>query len=75
LSGAKVERIVPLYQKTDVLGLQAFLREKFNLWAGNRSCLEDIWKGYKYKIIECIKRYVFKKILSKIRTLNTVIKK
>jgi hypothetical protein len=31
----QVERIVPLYHKTDVLGLQAFLREKFKLWAGN----------------------------------------
>jgi len=29
----KVERIVPVYHKTDVLGLQVFLLEKFNLWA------------------------------------------
>jgi hypothetical protein len=34
MHGAQVERIVPLYNKTDVLGLQAFLREKFELWVG-----------------------------------------
>jgi len=33
----EVERIVPLYHKIDILGLQAFLRDKFNLWAGNGS--------------------------------------
>jgi hypothetical protein len=48
----KVERIVSLYHKTDNLGLQVFLREKFNLWAGNGSCVDkDI-------IFERIKRYV-----------------
>jgi len=62
----KVERIVPVYHKTDVLGLQAFLRENFNLWAGNGSCVEDIWKSYKDIIFEGIKRYVPQKILSKI---------
>jgi hypothetical protein len=40
----KVERTVPLYYKTDVLGLQAFLRGKLNLWAGNGSCVEEIWE-------------------------------
>jgi hypothetical protein len=30
----QVERIVLLYHKTDVLGLQAFLREKFNYGLG-----------------------------------------
>jgi hypothetical protein len=33
----EVERIVPMYHKTDVFGLQAFLREKLYLWAGNCS--------------------------------------
>jgi hypothetical protein len=42
----QVERIVPLYHKKDVLGLQAFLREKFNLWAGNGSCVKKIWNNY-----------------------------
>ena len=61
----KVERIVPVYHKTDVSGLQTFLREKFNLWAGNGSCVEEIWKSYKDIIFEGIKRHVPKKILSK----------
>ena len=56
----EVERIVPVYHKTDVLGLQAFLREKFNLWAGNGGCVEEIWRSYKDIIFEGIK-----KILSK----------
>jgi endonuclease/exonuclease/phosphatase family metal-dependent hydrolase len=55
---SKVERIVPAYHKTDVLGLQAFLREKFNLWAGNGSCVEEIWESYKDIIFEGIKPYV-----------------
>jgi hypothetical protein len=41
----KMERTVPLYHKTDVLGLQTFLWEKFTLWAGNGSCIEQIWKS------------------------------
>ena len=40
----KFERIVAVYHKTDVLGLQAFLREKLKMWAGNGSCVEEIWK-------------------------------
>jgi hypothetical protein len=61
----QVERIVPLYHKTDVLGLQAFLKEKFKLWAGNGSCVEEIWNSYKDIIFEGIKRYVPNKTLSK----------
>ena len=61
----KVERIVLVYHKTDVLGLQAFLREKFKLWVGNGSCFEEIWKSYKDIIFEGIKCYVPQKVLSK----------
>ena len=61
----KVERIVPVYHKTDVLGLQAFLREKLNLWAGNSSCVEEASKRYKDIIFEIIKRHVTQKIISK----------
>jgi hypothetical protein len=43
----KVEIIFPVYHKVDILGLQACLREKFNIWAGNGSCLEEKWKSYK----------------------------
>ena len=61
----KFERTVMVYHKTDALGLQAFLRENFILWAGNGSCVEDIWKSYKGIIFEGIKHYVPQKILSK----------
>ena len=61
----KVERIVPLYHKTDVLGQQVFLREKFYLCAGNGGCVEEILKSYKDIIFERTKRYVPQKILSK----------
>jgi len=39
---------------------------KFNLWAGNGSCVEDVRKSYKDANLEGIKRYVHKKILIKI---------
>jgi hypothetical protein len=61
----QVERTVQVYHKTDVLGLQAFLREKFQLWAGNGSSVEEIWNSYKDSIFEGIRSYVHKKILSK----------
>ena len=54
-----------MYHKTCVLGLQAFLREKFKRWAGNGSCVEEIWESYKDIIFEGIKGYVLQKILSK----------
>jgi hypothetical protein len=62
---AKVETIVPFYHKTDILCLQAFLRDKLNLWAGNGRCVEEIWKNFKDIIFEDTKSYVPKKILSK----------
>ncbi|PNF26575.1 hypothetical protein B7P43_G13054, partial [Cryptotermes secundus] len=61
----KMERIVPLYHKTDVLGLQTFLRKKFALWTGNGSCVDEIWGSYKNIIFEGMKRFVPHKSLSK----------
>jgi len=54
-----------LYHKTDILGLQAFLQDKYNLWAGNGSYVEEIWKNFKDMIFEGVKHYVPQKILSK----------
>jgi DNA topoisomerase IB len=54
----KVESLVPLYQKTDITGSQAFLRDEFNLWAGNGSCVEEIWKNIKDKMSKALKSYV-----------------
>ena len=61
----KVERIVLVYHKRDVLDLQAFLRENLNLWAGNSSCVEEISNSYKDIICEDIKSCVTQIILSK----------
>jgi len=58
----KVEIIFPVYHETNMLGLQAYLRKKFNLWVGNGSCVEEIWKSYKDIIFDGIKRYVPQKI-------------
>ena len=61
----KVERTVIVYHKTDILGYQTFLWDKFNLWAGNGSCVEEIRKSYKDIIFEGTKCYVPQNILSK----------
>jgi hypothetical protein len=36
----QVERVVPVYNKTDVLGLQSFLRDKFVVCVNIGSCVE-----------------------------------
>jgi hypothetical protein len=64
-SEPKVERIIPLYQKTDILDMKVFLRDNFNLWARKSSCAEEIWKKIKVIILEGFERYVPQEILSK----------
>jgi hypothetical protein len=54
-----------VYNKTDVLGLQTFLRDKFAVWASNGSCVEEIWNNLKNIVYECIERFVPRKILRK----------
>jgi len=44
--------------------LQALLQEKFNLLAGNGSCVKEAWESYKGIIFEGVKFYVPQKILS-----------
>jgi len=61
----KVESIVLLYQKTYILGLQAFLRDEFNMRAGNGSWVQEIWENFKVIFFEAIKCYVPQKLLSK----------
>jgi hypothetical protein len=50
-----------VYRKTDVLGLQAFLRGNFNLWAVNGSCVEELLDSYKDIIFDGVKSYVLQK--------------
>jgi hypothetical protein len=48
-----VERVVPVYNKTDVSGLQTFLRDKVVVWASNGSNVEEIGNNLKkYSIRE-----------------------
>jgi hypothetical protein len=61
----QVERVVPLYNKTDVLGLQAFLRDKFAVWTSNSICVEEIWNNFKNIVYEFIEHFVPRKILRK----------
>jgi len=61
----QVERVVPVYNKTDVLGLQIFLRDEFAVWASNGSCVEEIRNNLKNIVYECIERFVPRKILRK----------
>jgi len=36
------KRLVPVYHKTNVLGLQNFLPDKLPTWANNGSCAENV---------------------------------
>ena len=51
-------RLISVYHKTNVLGLQTLLRDKLTTWAKNGSCIEDIWKNFKNIIFEGIKCFV-----------------
>ena len=61
----QVERLVPVYHKTDVLGLQTFLLDKFVRWAGNGSCVEEICENNKEMVSESTEGFVQHKILQK----------
>jgi hypothetical protein len=69
-SEPQVERIVPVYNKTDVLGLQTFLCDKFAVWVSNGSSVEEIWNNYMNIVYDSIERFVPHKMFRKIRTLN-----
>jgi hypothetical protein len=81
----QVEKLVPVYHKTDVLSLQNLLREKYGTWAINGSSVEEIWNNFKEIVSECIERFVPHKILRKnpdpeyyskeVKRLNTKVRK
>ena len=58
-------KVVPVYNKTDVSGLQTFLRDKYVVWASNGSSVEEIWNNLKNIVYEGIERFVPHKILRK----------
>jgi hypothetical protein len=59
------ERLVPVCHKTNVLGLQTFLRDKHANWAGNGRCVEEIRNNLKNILFDSIERFVPHKILRK----------
>ena len=66
-----VERLVPIYNKTDVLGLRTFLRDKYAVCASNGKSVE-ISKTITNIVHENMKRFVPHKILRKIRTPSII---
>ena len=67
---SQVERVFPVYNKTDVSRLQTFLRDKFVVWASNGSNVEEIWNNLKNIVYEIIESFVPHKTLRKNRTPN-----
>ena len=60
-----------MYNKTDFLGLQTFLHEKFAVWASSGSSVEEIRNKLKNIVCESLGRFVPHTILrKKIRTPN-----
>ena len=55
-----------MYNKTDVLGLQSFLRDKFAGWASNGSSVKVRSNNFKNIVYESLQRFVTHKTLSKI---------
>ena len=49
-----LERIVPVYNKTEVLRLHTFLSDKFAVWASNRSSVEELWNNFKNIVHESV---------------------
>jgi len=61
----QVEKVVPVYNKTDASRLQTFLGDKFVVWASNGSNVEEIWNNIKNIVYESIERFVPHKTLRK----------
>jgi len=61
----QVERLVSVYYKTNVTGLQIFLRDKIASCASNGNCMQEIWKRFKEIVFKSIERFVSDKILRK----------
>jgi hypothetical protein len=53
----QVQRLVPVYNKTDITGLKTFLRDKFVAWASNSKSVEEIWNNFKNIVYEGIEQF------------------
>jgi len=54
----QVERVVPVYNKSDVSRLKTFLCDKFVVWASKGSNVEEIKNNFKNIVYESIERFV-----------------
>jgi len=63
----QLERVVPVYNKTEVFGLQTFLRGKFAVWAsnGSSSSVQELGNYFKNIVHQSVQRFVPHKILRK----------
>ena len=64
-SEPQVERVVTVYNKTNVSALQNFLRDKFVIWASNGSSVGEIWYNFKNIVYESVEYFVPHKIVRK----------
>jgi hypothetical protein len=74
----QLEREIPVYNKTDALGLQTFLRDRFADWASNSSSIEQIWNNFKnivHKSVECFVPHKILKLNSDPEYYNIDIKR
>jgi len=55
---SQVERMVPVYNKTDIIGLQTFLRDKYEAWSSNGKSVEEIWYNFKNIVYESLEQFV-----------------
>ena len=68
------ERLIAVYYKTDVVGLQTFLRDIFSVWASNGSSIEQIWNNFKIIMHDSMERFVPHKLLKTNRMRNTTLR-
>jgi hypothetical protein len=61
----QVEKVVQVYNETDVSSLKTFLHDKFVVWASNGSNVEEIWNNLKNIVYESIEGFVPHKTLRK----------
>jgi len=54
----QAERLVQVYNKTDIVGLQIFLWNKFEAWANNGKSIEEIWNNFKNIVQKSIEIFV-----------------
>jgi len=66
----QVERVIPVYNKTDVSGLQTFLRDNFVVWASNSSNVDEIRNNLINIVYESIERFMPHNTFKKNRTPN-----